>query len=389
MNFDNDYWNAMDKDPKSKEYSVSGSEFGISHGIGDVSQGLKANVFAGASQVELGFFGQGKGSRSQATSVTPEVYGKTEREDMRQLAKINEVQLSTHAAATIPNLTGLGEKGFSESQRENTLLEVKRAVDFAAETAGGGSVTVHTGEFPRSIKEKFGKEGFSQYPGEEKEMVYHLVNEKTGQISQQVKADQIAYIPEYELDKNGEPRLDSKGYPIPKFDKNGDVIIKERKFSDFRDDYLKKYPTKNAYHAAQDFAKELGQHEIEQARGQANEYEVLYKRHKAYRDEAQKVLKAFEHRQLKENQKDIDPRTGRNTSINELRDEVKDHEKEMTYGQETAIGARRNILRLDKDLSEIIPIEQYGLQKSTDSIAKAAIYAYDREKSEKLKRPYL
>ena len=64
--------------------------------FGDQLQGLKAKVFQGASKVELGFMGKGKGSM-QGGNTTPEMFGKDERMDMRELAKINKIQLTTHA----------------------------------------------------------------------------------------------------------------------------------------------------------------------------------------------------------------------------------------------------------------------------------------------------
>ena len=42
--------------------------------------------------------GGGKGSRSQPGGHTPESYGIRERQEMRELAKINEVEVSTHAS---------------------------------------------------------------------------------------------------------------------------------------------------------------------------------------------------------------------------------------------------------------------------------------------------
>ena len=58
MNFGSDYWNSLDKN-RERIVEVDPSRIGISHGIGEVGEGLKANIFRGASVVELGFFGQG------------------------------------------------------------------------------------------------------------------------------------------------------------------------------------------------------------------------------------------------------------------------------------------------------------------------------------------
>ena len=59
---------------------INPTRIGISSGIGDPLQGLRSRIFMGASQVELGFMGQGKGSRSQPTGWTPESVSGPERE---------------------------------------------------------------------------------------------------------------------------------------------------------------------------------------------------------------------------------------------------------------------------------------------------------------------
>ena len=95
------YWHALDRVGLGRatgEVEVDPLKIGISHGFGDVGEGLKANILRGLKTVELGFFGTGKGLRSQPTGSTPESFGSTERQDMRELARINEVELSTHAA---------------------------------------------------------------------------------------------------------------------------------------------------------------------------------------------------------------------------------------------------------------------------------------------------
>ena len=77
--------------------------------------------------------------------------GKTERESIRELGKLNEIELTTHATIGVGGFSGLTEKGFSEQEREKALFEIKRTVDFAADTTQGGPIVIHTGEFPRPI----------------------------------------------------------------------------------------------------------------------------------------------------------------------------------------------------------------------------------------------
>ena len=105
-------------------------EIGISHGLGDSLQGLRANIFTGAPIVELGFSGTGKGQRGQRP--TPESYGKDEREAMRQLSKVNDVRVTTHSSFGAPPLSGFGEGGFNKEVAASSIQELKKAIDFVS-----------------------------------------------------------------------------------------------------------------------------------------------------------------------------------------------------------------------------------------------------------------
>ncbi|MBT5287757.1 hypothetical protein HOL88_01725 [archaeon] len=154
-----DYFHAMD--PPKKIIPVkelSHKDIGISSKMGDVLQGLKSDIIAGASHVEIGFMGQGKGSLGQG-NTTPEMFDKKKRDEVRQLGKINGVSLSTHASVRMSGWSGFnpqgpGGGGFSEKQANENLMELKRTIDFAADTAEGGAIVIHTGEFPRNVKDK-------------------------------------------------------------------------------------------------------------------------------------------------------------------------------------------------------------------------------------------
>ena len=52
-----DYWNALDRSPipNPEKLDVDPLRVGISHGLGDVGEGLRVNIFRGATTVELGF----------------------------------------------------------------------------------------------------------------------------------------------------------------------------------------------------------------------------------------------------------------------------------------------------------------------------------------------
>ena len=114
MAFESDYWHTLDN-PVAKKLNLDPGTLGISTPpFKDQVESLRTRIFQGASRIELGFTGSGKGNLAQG-STTPEQYGKEERESIRHLAKLNEVQLSTHATFGIGGLSGFSseEKGFS------------------------------------------------------------------------------------------------------------------------------------------------------------------------------------------------------------------------------------------------------------------------------------
>ena len=188
MIFNQSYYNAMDRgyylpspseDPDapidpgaptvSPEIGLEIKDIGISTPpMKDQLETLKSRIFQGAKKVELGFTGRGKGSMG-ASNTTPEMYGKDERMDIRELAKLNKIQLTTHATTEAGSLSGWGQQRFEETQRENTLHEIERAIDFAADTTNGGAVVVHGIEHPRPILDRFNEDGikFEGYSGEQ------------------------------------------------------------------------------------------------------------------------------------------------------------------------------------------------------------------------------
>ena len=103
----------------------------------------------GAGSLEIQFPGKFAGQRQ---AMTPGMFGEDQRQAIRELANINEVTLTTHSSYGIMGLMGRDERGnFSVNNATQEVNEIKRAIDFAADTAGGGSVVVHSGEWERPL----------------------------------------------------------------------------------------------------------------------------------------------------------------------------------------------------------------------------------------------
>jgi sugar phosphate isomerase/epimerase len=164
----------------------------------DQLQSLKARIFQGTKKVELGFWGKGKGSMGQG-STTPGMLGKDERQDIKELADYNKVELSTHVSPAISNLSGFTDRGFNEQARAQALSEIKRTIDFAKDTTKGGAVVVHTGEFPRPFADaewnRNGDGKFEMYESEKEKAQQYAVDKRTGEIIVSFSRDQVVAEP--------------------------------------------------------------------------------------------------------------------------------------------------------------------------------------------------
>lgn len=392
-----DYWHAMDRSHGKEDIiNISPSQMAISHGIGDPLQGLKSNIFVGASQVELGFMGQGKGFRSQPTGWTPESVSTLEREAIRQLAKINEVQLSTHATPNVA-ISGITQQGFSEERREEALFEVKKAIDFAADAAGGGPVVLHAQEFPRSIVEKYGKPEeqyrFEQYPTEKEKAILPLVDEKTGQLINLRRDIPIS-----------EPIIDEKtGDPVR--DEEGKIKVVTRDF-DYYENKFDKLSVEEKKHYSNDVGKyfyaQYAKRSIEQAEGQAEYYDEkvreLEKVRNSYANIKKEVIDKAKNKDYaasliaeklggfeKFTPEEIGVLTKDPSEFMEKR--IKDINRSIQGWREGVISARRQSHQLQEEVERIKPIEDYGVKKSAEAIGRAATYAYDKEQERNLERP--
>ncbi len=369
MKFDTDYWSSFDEE--AKKIQLDPREIGISHGIGELGEGLKANIFRGASVIELGFMGQGKGFRSQPTGGTPESYGRSEREELRDLARINEVQLSTHASPNLGSPSGFSREGFSDEHRQQIVHELKRTIEFAADTAGGGAIVLHTGEFPRSITEV--DEKFEAYPEEKKKAPIYFVDNTTGTV-QAIRRDLPVIIPSIN-EKTGKIDFETKTYNqiAEEAKKEGKDPIKE---------FFNKYTAR----------------EIEINKARESEYLEGMKRAEESLKELKNLQQGYE--AIKETRgeeaarinlaKTLERQTkGLETEHPEeyLKEAIKHQEQAVTYHREGAFGHGSSVKEIENRNQRVELINNYGVEQSAKTISEAALYAYEVEKKRELDRP--
>ncbi len=216
------YYNAMDREgyKSTDDLGIGPSDIGMSvpFGIaGTTPQDVAAHMRMGAGAIELQFPGAGGGGRQ---ALTPGQYGFDQRQALRELAKANEVKLTTHATWAMGGLSGRDQHGnFSEEQRKMGVDEVKRAIEFAADTAGSGSVVVHTDEFERPISEEEWARRredyiFKRYKEEPERALVYVLDDRTGQVLRTVRKNVNVPRPVWNRATEDYDSVDEYGSPV-------------------------------------------------------------------------------------------------------------------------------------------------------------------------------
>ena len=306
---------------------------------------------------------------------------------MRQLAKINEVELSTHASPNIGTYAaGFQEGRFSDEGRENFLHEVERAVHFAADTAEGGPVVVHTGEFPRNVYEPE-EESFEMYEKEREKSPLTLVDTKTGRIAQISRLQQYA-VPEG-YDKNNRPLTNQ----------DGTIKWKLKSVRELEKEAIEKGEKPYKYILESMHKKDYELNEAEEMRYTSwarNSERKLTALRREIRD-----IEEIEDKSLREarafeilRQSGMMPLEGTdefkqllNNPVKMTKEIVKREESESNSFREAASSYGRRKFELHQEIERLKPVEEYGVEKSAQTLARAAMYAYDLEQKKNLEKP--
>ena len=437
MIFNQSYYNAMDRgyyipledeaqpqQPMSDQSSTVAPDIGLDiKDIGisappfsDQLKGLKSKIFQGAKKVELGFMGKGKGSM-QGGNTTPGMYGKDERMDIRELAKLNKVQLTTHATPNAGSLAGFQQNRFDEHEREKTLHEIQRAIDFAADTTNGGAVVVHAQEYPRAIRDSFINEGFQAYPEEEERANRYLVDKRSGEV-RPVNKNTPIYEPKYKRVDENDPYsdwVDIDGNVIPRNTTDTQQLFNrvpewnaettdfnaERRdwnyFEKIAADWNKERPDDKRTPEEMWYRVQMENAILRNKGGSLFHGQNYEEALKAYKDSKQALefYESIEKDVPEEEQWRLlreDPAGRYSRIVHEykpgskkkpseiLKDQIKQHEMTMRFIHESSASSDAEAMRIQQDIDQNVSISKYAEEKSADTIARAAMYAVDRQK---------
>jgi sugar phosphate isomerase/epimerase len=163
----------------TNDIGVGLKDIGMSSAFGPVpnATAMVAKVRGGSKTLEIGFFGYGKGS---GQGQTPGMYGKKQRQALEEMGKANKINFTTHSSVGVYGLAGMDQQGnFSKSAKENSVQEIRRAVEFASDVGRGGPVVVHTGEFQRAVVDA----DWNQIEGDKYKGKFQMFDDEEGRTS--------------------------------------------------------------------------------------------------------------------------------------------------------------------------------------------------------------
>lgn len=392
--------------------------------MGNTLESLKARIREGTSRIEFSFIGQHKGN---SQSPTPESFGSKERQDMRELTRINEMRTSTHAAVHANSLAGFSERGFNDEVRAEALQEIRKAINFAGEATRGGAVVFHIHEWKRPlshIKDKTGAK-FEGYSGENEDAVLFAVDDRTGDLVSTISKNKTIYRPVYETAKDvgkagkkdefgnvleADDWVDLRGNKIPKNADTERLFDRVPKFDNTKTNFkveplnwnglLKETEIWNKNHPGQNktpeeiFAILQIENKVLQAKGASLYHARMYEEEKNRRDklleeyDVYKKLKSHldkdEEWKLKQWQSKFNNHKDPDETYEQFYDRmIKLQENSMRHTHESSSSADVQAKEAEEMINHIKSAEAFGLSKAADTIAKSAVYAmqtYEKNK---------
>jgi hypothetical protein len=429
------YFGEFNGPSQNIESSVKISELGQSvpegSRFGNFIQTAQSAMRKGAGTIELST-SMGGGQES----VGAEAYGVEAREALRDLAKVNQVKIvSVHAPPNIGNLSGYNpqERSFSDEYRKIELDEVKKAIEFAADTAGKGAVVIHTGEFQRDMsnqpwaKDEKGEYKFLSFNEEPHKQVLYLVDDRTGKVISEVRKSMVVHEPDfkksYDSTQQRERWIDKDGNFLD--ENNPDELFKRvphwnaelTRFDTRRltwEDFEKRAENWNKFYKKPDgnkwtpeelYIRSQMETRILQARGSSLYHGKYYDDELKAKEELTQLREYFKNleneipaedqwRILEERRKTGSLMQGsemlhkygakKNMLPTEAIDEeLKKLELNMRYTHEASSSADAQAAETTESIKHIISVEQYGKMKAGESYAEAGLYAMEQSHNNK------
>lgn len=409
-------------------------------------ESLKARIREGTGRVEFNFLQSGKGNAQGPTPEmfgSKERRDMRELVRANNMKSSVHAPVNDDSLAGFDPQSG----GFREEKRGQVQREIKRAIDFASEAGTGGAVVFHMHEWQRPVEElneRDDEANWREYPGpvsdeqrqemdDQEKGVKYVVDERNGQpISESaIRKDQTVQRPKYEtaatsedvnvgdeVEVEGQPgqthtlqeddwvSLDGKYIPqnaetdtlfkrVPQFGDDQEVKTEELGWNEIKrraEEYNERYD--DDMEPEEYYAQVELENAAMQARGQSLRASRRYQQNKRRYKQLKKTLEKYE--ELKENlsddesfkadqflQQNLDQDVPAENPEQFVQDQLKSLENELKYAHDASSSADAQAKEIKNKIESLTTVEDYGRDKTADTIANAADYAmqmYEKRK---------
>ena len=409
-------------------------------------ESLKARIREGTGRVEFNFLQSGKGNAQGPTPEmfgSKERRDMRELVRANQMKTSVHAPVNDDSLAGFDPQSG----GFKEEKRGQVQREIKRAIDFASEAGTGGAVVFHMHEWKRPVEELNDRDdeaNWREYPEpvsdehreemqNEETGVKYVVDERNGRPVRGSGIDKSDTVrrPKYEtaassdelepgqeVEVEGRPgethvlqeddwvSLDGKYVPenadtdvmfkrMPRFNENQEVETEELDWDEIKHrahQYNEEY---NEDMAPEEYYAQVElENQVMQQRGQSlrasrryqqnkQEYERLKEQYDKYKelkeglpDDEKWKAEQFLQQQLGEDRKPENPEDFVENQLKTLQNELK-------YAHDASSSADVQAKEIKDKIENLTTVEDYGRDKTADTIANAADYAmqmYEKRK---------
>ena len=341
---------------------------------------------SGARHIEIGSLDKNNAARSFGFSSSTV-------EEIRQIGKLSAVTFTIHASP-YANISGFSNRGFSPEERNRAAREAKAAIDFACKI-NAKVVVIHPNSFPKSLSD-IEPGGFRAETME----TYYLVDPATEALVGAISEQDRVYMPQQAKDSRGRPLwLEDRNrkpiltsiteQPIPRSatDENGRIRGEEITFAEYSQRMKKS--GKSRKEAKKGFVLLQRTAEINTAYLRLLEAERTLSDAQARRDKLQDTLDYCRSliksspQEIWQYERSIPDRLSSlgipvpqdtRSIISLLEDELAHNQRIIESGRQALTTGWPQFSNIVRELREIKPIEEHGLEVLTEAIAEIAEY---------------
>ena len=353
---------------------------------------MQSRIRQGVGTIELQFGSQG------GIMTGPDSIGMETRKAMKDLADLNQVEVTAvHGSSAIQGFSGYNPNSgkFDENYRKHVLDHFKSVLEFASDVTPGSGVVMHGGEFKRPmIADKRLQEHFELYPGEAHTTHITFADRSTGDMLAVGRDSPVPIAVEQETEE-GYKALKIETKTWNDFNSELQNLKRQKGEEAGRREFIQNHFGEMENYLPNETRQEMYREDLDlpgyaeiveyfkgktaEAKSQVDRWSSQYEEAKFKYENARESLEQLEKSSISEEQKA--------QTRQKAQREMQIYANEMKYTHDLREQSTQQVEQTYDKMLNVAPLKDVALQRTSDTLAKAAIYAYDITKAKKLDKP--